>query len=647
MAPRILACLTLLAVLACLCAAAEEPGDILLADFEGTDYGDWQATGDAFGTGPARGTLPNQQPVTGFLGKGLVNTYRDGDKSTGTLTSPDFTIQRRYVNFLIGGGNHPGKTCVNLLVGGKVVRTATGTASTPADDEHLSWYTWDVGDLKGQTARIQIVDDDTGGWGHVNVDHILQSDQRKMTQYANDALTRAMSSVQGATARVQNDPNRPVYHVLPPALWNNDPDGPIFHNGFYHLFYQHNPYGDRWEHMHWGHVRSKDLVHWEHLPIALWPSQELGENHVFSGCAAVTKKGEVLLLYTSIGNRLPEQWAAVAEDDDLVRWRKHKANPVLTEKLHGDVKVHEWRDPFVFAHEGRQYLVAGGNLNGSKGGQAVVNVYRAESDELTEWRYLGVLFQHPDAGVRNIECPNFFKLGERWVLIVSQGRPVQFFTGDLDPTTMRFTARTRGVMDHGDYYAPNCLADDRGRRVLWGWVTGFKGGQGWNGCLTLPRLLTLHADGTLGQAPPPELQQLRGEAAKLADVALADSAKVLEQVQGDALEIMAEFEPGDAKSFGLRVRRAADGSRAVTIRYDGRELDLAGTKVPLPLREGEKTLRLHVFVDHSVLEVYAGDRECVTRVVYPEAKDVGVEVFASGGRATLRTLQAWRLKTIW
>src|SRR5262249_32779114 len=134
---------------------------------------------------------------------------------------------------------------------------------------------------------------------------------------------------------------------------------------------------------------------------------------------------------------------------------------------------------------------------------------RAENDDLTEWKYLGVLFQHPDKDVKNIECPNFFKLGDRWVLIVSQGQPVQYFVGSLDGATMKFAAQTRGVMDYGNYYAPNCLADASGRRILWGWVNGFKGGLGWNGCLTLPRVLSLASDGTLRQRPAPEVAKLR------------------------------------------------------------------------------------------------------------------------------------------
>jgi len=139
----------------------------VLADFEGQDYGDWSVEGEAFGKGPARGTLPNQQEVSGFSGKGLVNTFLGGDRPHGRLVSPPFVIERRYITFLIGGGGHAGKTCMNLLVNGKVVRTATGT-----NNERLQWQNWDVREFEGKTAQIEIVDQESGGWGHINVDQI-------------------------------------------------------------------------------------------------------------------------------------------------------------------------------------------------------------------------------------------------------------------------------------------------------------------------------------------------------------------------------------------------------------------------------------------------------------------------------------------
>jgi fructan beta-fructosidase len=163
----------------CLGRNASSGDDILIADFEGDSYGDWKTTGEAFGPGPAHGTLPGQMEVTGYLGKGLVNSFYKGDASTGTLTLPPVTVRRKYVNFLIGGGMHPGRTCINLLLGGKVVRTATGPNDRPGGSERLDWYSWDVREFAGKDAVLQIVDQETGGWGHINIDHIVQSDRRK------------------------------------------------------------------------------------------------------------------------------------------------------------------------------------------------------------------------------------------------------------------------------------------------------------------------------------------------------------------------------------------------------------------------------------------------------------------------------------
>jgi sucrose-6-phosphate hydrolase SacC (GH32 family) len=623
-------------------ASADPPPrpDVVLADFEGDDYGAWRATGTAFGPGPAHGTLPNQQPVSGFLGRGLVNSYRGGDAATGTLTSPEFTVERRFLNFLIGGGRHPGQCCVNLLVDGKVVRSATGSATTPADDEHLSWHTWDVGDLAGRKARIEIVDSHTGGWGHINIDQVTLSDRRMMTEYAYEAITRAMASVKGAAARVKDDPARPVYHVMPPALWCNDPNGPIWHNGYYHLFYQHNPYGDRWEHMHWGHARSKDLVHWEHLPIALWPSQEKGEDHCFSGCATANADGKPVIFYTSIGRgRAPEQWLAVGSDD-LLTWTKHPANPVLTEGLHGAAKPREWRDPFVFREGGKWYLVCGGHRDGGKG---CIFLYR--SDDLLKWEFLGIPFEGTED---NWECPNFFKLGEKWVLIYSPHGIVKYYTGRFDLTTHKFTPEHHGTLDYGDnFYAPNCCTDDKGRRILWGWVKGFPGGRGWNGCLTLPRVLTLGPKGELIQTPAPELEKLRDpERRWTGSVGVADKTDVWPGLREDALEVRAEFRPGDAAAFGLRLACAADGRGGVEVAYDGRHLLVAGLKVPYAPPAGHTSFAVTVFLDRSVLEVYPESGPPITRVVETGPDRKGLAAFARGGAATVNQ-KVWALTPAW
>lgn len=181
--------------------APPERPPIVLSDFEGDTYGDWNVKGDAFGAGPAKGGFPGQNPVDGYEGAGLVNSWKGNDDLTGELASPSFAVARRYINVLIGGGNYAGETCVNLLVDGAIVRTATGSNS-----EQLAWTSWKVADLEGKQAQIQIVDKRTGGWGHINADQIEMTDTRRggpvgPVQALYDAGTMAL-----ATSEETGDP---------------------------------------------------------------------------------------------------------------------------------------------------------------------------------------------------------------------------------------------------------------------------------------------------------------------------------------------------------------------------------------------------------------------------------------------------------
>ncbi len=182
---KILLTVTLACLAALTTTSLRAADDVLIADFEGKDYGPWQTTGTAFGPGPAQGTLPNQMRVDGFNGKGLVNSFYGGDQSTGTLTSPPFRIERKFIKFLIGGGKDPQKTCMNLLIDGKTVRNATGPNDRPGGSETLEPGFWDVQEFSGQTAVIQIVDQATGGWGHINVDDIIQTDRKPAAMLIN------------------------------------------------------------------------------------------------------------------------------------------------------------------------------------------------------------------------------------------------------------------------------------------------------------------------------------------------------------------------------------------------------------------------------------------------------------------------------
>jgi len=444
---------------------------------------------------------------------------------------------------------------------------------------------------------------------------------------------------------------RPIFHVASPAQWVNDPNGPIFHEGYYHLFYQLDPFSDKGGIKYWGHVRSRDLAKWEHLPIAIAPSNDKGEESIWSGCCTVNGRGEPMIFYTSIAPGKPaidhaEQWAATS-DDDLIAWRKSPANPVLSETLHGGTKIYDWRDPFIFRDGKRTFMVLGGSLNQSKGGQAVVAIYETENAELTKWKYRGVLFRHPDAEARTSECPNFFKLGDEWVLFVSPYGKVQYFVGDFDAETCCFRPRTRGLVDHGpNFYAPNTMLVPDGRRLVWGWVNGFPGGRGWNGCLSTPRVLSFSRDGQLRQNPAPQLSKLRGEPVAWRNVRLDNEGKTLSLPETNTLEIEAEMDLQSATSVGLAIKSGTKGPH-VSLSFNGLQLQVLDAKAPLTLAKGDRKLKLRIFIDRSVLEVFANDTVCITKRIDTVPANPALELRAEGGGAIARRIQAWPMKTIW
>jgi beta-fructofuranosidase len=441
----------------------------------------------------------------------------------------------------------------------------------------------------------------------------------------------AMATLRRAIPIAEADPERPVYHFRPPANWNNDPNGTIFHRGWHHLFYQLNPAAPRGGNQHWGHARSRDLVNWEHLPIALAPSPDRRERAIFSGCAIEGADGKVRLFYTSIGHPVPEQWMAVPLDDELIRWDKPAFNPVVAADVHGRTPVFQWRDPFTFREGGRTYMVLGGNLNNSQGGGGVVLLYRATNAEMTKWEYLGVVHQYRDRQIWNVECPNLFKLGDKWVLIMSPQQPCEYFIGTLDLSKPAFTAETHGILDAGNSYASNISVDDKGRTILWLWGrTNTSPEKGWNGVMVMPRILSIGADGFLRQEPAPEFEKLRGAAVSVtpSEIALG-TPTVLDAVRGDSLEIDAEFVMGGAGEVGFDLRRSADGKPGVTVRV-ARNGSLMVGNVRAAISRALDRYRLRIFLDKRVVEVYVNDGEAaIYSTVEAGLQDLGVAVVAN------------------
>lgn len=443
-------------------------------------------------------------------------------------------------------------------------------------------------------------------------------------------LTRANAAVKAATPVAEADQNRPAYHFGPPAQWMNDPNGPIFYKGWFHLFYQFNPYGDHWGNMHWGHARSKDLVHWEHLPIALGPSTTLGENHVYSGSSFLNGHGQPAIFYTSISDkREPEQWAALPDDDSLMSWHKFKGNPVVSQANNQPTPIAEWRDPFVVTIDGQTYMVTGGGLNG----HGIVALYRAGNPDLTSWKYVAPLFHHPDKDVANIECPNLVKIGSRWVLLVSVHGRVESFVGQIDPKTLTFTTEHRGVLNEGSY-ASQLAKDAKGRIIHLAWVPT-DNNKGWNGWMTLPSILTLSKDGSILRRPIPELSSLRTMSVNQTNRPLEGTFE--SPLPGDLCEIIAEIDPRQATNISLTLK-------GCSISYDPKTRTLSTTgRTPIQL-PATKTLKLHVFLDRKSIDIYVNDGQLTqsTQVLTPPQ---GLQIVAQGAPANIKSLTIYQLKS--
>ena len=306
-----------------------------------------------------------------------------------------------------------------------------------------------------------------------------------------------------------------VNHLTAPIGWMNDPNGFIQYKGEYHLFYQYYPYDSAWGPMHWGHAKSKDLVNWEHLPVALAPDQEYDRNGCFSG-SAIVKDDQLWLMYT--GHIEEEdgvrQVQNMAYSEDGIHFTKIKQNPVATgEMLPEEVSFRDFRDPKVFEKDERYYSVVASQHKDQVGCIVLLG-----SDDLVDWHFESIFLKGEAHQGHVFECPDFFGLDGKECLIVSPMRYERegdsfhninssvLFTGKVDWDSKQFIPDSVEEIDHGqDFYAPQTLVDDQGRRIMVAWmqmwgrnIPSHELGHKWAGAMTLPRQLEL-IDGKLYQ----------------------------------------------------------------------------------------------------------------------------------------------------
>lgn len=477
--------------------------------------------------------------------------------------------------------------------------------------------------------------------------------------------------------RLAADPYRPAYHYVNPEGMLNDPNGLCCWQGRYHLFYQAYPPED--PRQHWGHAVSKDLVHWVDLLLAIYPGIE---KHCFSGSTLV-ERDRVIAMYhgTHAGNMV-----AVSSDPLLLNWEKIPGNPVIPMvPLDDQGQPYRVYDPCIWKEKEGYYSLSGTFWKGALFRDCVMVQQLFFSRDLKQWEYLGPFvegegFTEPgeDGAV-----PYFWPIGDKHILLfASHKRGSQYLVGDYDKANRRFKPSSHGRFNFGSIgpggvHAPSAAPDGKGGCYVIHNINDAKPTKGWNHLMSLVRVLRLRDDNTLSIEPVPAVTSLRRDHRHIGRTPLpADQEIVLDGIAGSAMEITVELEPNDAGEVSLCVLRSPDrkeytrvgllqnnratvaegGSRhgRVGLVLDSRHSSVnknVGARppeiAPFELREGEP-LRLRVFVDRSVVEVFANGRQCVAVRVYPEREDsLGVSLRARGGDAVLRSLDAWQMGSIY
>jgi beta-fructofuranosidase len=478
----------------------------------------------------------------------------------------------------------------------------------------------------------------------------------------------------GARQDLASDPHRPLYHYVNPEHTLNDPNGLCYWQDRWHLFYQAYPPED--PRQHWGHAVSDDLIHWRDLPYAIYPNPE---RCCYSG-ATLVEPDRVIAMYhgTEVGNMV-----AVSSDPLLLNWEKVTGQAVIPmSDADGSDLPYRVFDPCIWAKGDYYYALSGGTLPGPAGRPLRAD-FLFRSADLATWEYLHPFVEDDrftlvgDDGA----CPYFWPIGDQHMLLFfSHMSGGQYLLGEYDQERDKLVASAGGKFNFGPYgpagvHAPSATPDGSGGIIVLFNMNQGKPTQGWNQIMTLPRRLTLNADQVLEINPAGDVESLRGSAHRLDATTLpANQEVVLDGIAGNAMELVAEIDPQDAPMVELNVLRAPwrqeftriafypqrgyrnrvtgtqDGVISIDSSYSSCLPDVvsrAPETAPVLLADGEP-LRLRVFIDRSVVEVFVNGRQCVALRVYPGREDsVGVSLRAQGSAALLRSLDAWEMKSIY
>ena len=460
--------------------------------------------------------------------------------------------------------------------------------------------------------------------------------------------------------------DRPAFHVSPYVGWMNDPNGFSYYQGEYHLFYQYYPYDTHWNSMHWGHVVSKDLLHWKHLPAALAPDEDYDKIGCFSGSAIELEDGRQLLLYTAVDQETMEdgtvrdiQTQAVAVGDGK-DYKKYEKNPVLTAKdlPEGASKV-DFRDPKIWkGKDGNFYCVIGSR---PADGSGQILLYRSENG--FDWEFVSILAENKKRFGKMWECPDFFELDGKHVLLTSpqdmlpegleyhNGNGTLCIIGEMDQDKYTLKEQFAQSVDYGiDFYAMQTLGTPDGRRIMIGWMQNWDtiahrcNDSKWFAQMSLPRELSVK-NGRLYQTPIKELDAMRKDRVEYNNVVINNDTISLDKIEGRTIDMELVIRPEDKenvyKKFALRFAqnerfhtelcfRPDESVLKIDRKFSGSERALVHQRRCLVNGDANE-LKLRVILDRFSAEVFINDGEQVmSAVIFTEQEAKGISFFAEG-----------------